>query len=169
MKAKAAIDGLKMSKVRTAMRRLWRWYMAFCTFFVTLAILYIIYFFVEERYRYVQLPNGARLAVTEWFTLGGGVVLKNSSGDIVTPPDIGGVVWNDKYVKGWRWDAGKGGDIVFIYEIGSPAAIDSAKTTADEYRMLSKQSGLADENDYLNFPSFLSLINNLDYHRSWYE
>jgi hypothetical protein len=158
-----------MSKVRIALRRLWRWNMAFCTIFITFAVLYIIYCLAEERYRYVQLPNGARLAVTEWFTLDGGVVLKNSSGQIVTPPDIGGVVWNDKYVKGWRWDAGKGGDIVFIYKIGCPMAIDSAKATAEEFRALSKQSGLADEHDYLNFPSFLTLIQNQDYHRSWYE
>ncbi len=157
-----------MSRLRGALRRIWRWYMAFCTFFVTLAILWVFYAIIHDRYRYVQLPNGTRLAVTKWFELDGGVVLKNSNGDIVAQPNVGGVVWNDQYVKGWRWAPGKD-DIVFIYKVGEPTAIDSTKATAEQYRVLIRQSGLKDEDDFLNFPGFLDLIGDIKYHRFWYE
>ncbi len=157
-----------MNRLRRTLLRVGRWIAAFCTFFITVAVLWIFYAVIHERYRYVQLPNGTRLAVTEWFTLDGGVVLKNSKGEIVVQPDIGGVVWNEQYVKGWRAAPDKG-DIVFIYKVGDATGIDSTKATADEYKALIKQSGLKDEGDFLNFPSFLVLIENPDYQRAWYE
>ncbi|MFZ5930881.1 MAG: hypothetical protein ACOY15_06670 [Pseudomonadota bacterium] len=168
MKVKADINGLMMSKVRAALRSLWRFYRAICTFFATMVVLSLLYGPVHERYRYVELPNGARLAVTEWFESDGGVVLMNGNGDIVAAADIGGVVWNDHYVKGWRWAPGKD-DIVFIYKVGDPAAIESTKETSKEYRVMLRQSGLENENDFLNFPGYLDLIEKLEYHRFWYE
>lgn len=168
MKARAGLKSLPIGKVQGALRWMWRGYRAFCTFFVTLAVLWVCYCIVEERYRYVELPNGARLAVTKWFESGGGVVLMNGNGHIVASANVGGVVWNDHYVKGWRWAPGKE-DIVFIYKVGDPAAIESTKATSKEYRAMAIQSGLENEDDFLNFPGFLELIGNLQYHRFWYE
>lgn len=174
MRTTAGTDGTKMNRVRRTLLSVGRWIAAFCTFFITVAVLWIFYAVIHERYRYVQLPNGTRLAVTEWFTPDGGVVLKNSKGDIVVPPNIGGVTWNDKYVLGWRWVPGKD-DIHFIYKIGSPAAVEFNDDTAEDFRRLKNESGLTStvEKGYhyysSSYQNYLDLIQNLDFHRAWYE
>lgn len=174
MSATAITNNGVRNKLQTALRNVGRWYIAFCTFFITVAVLWIFYAVIHERYRYVQLPNGTRLAVTEWFTLDGGVVLKNGKGDIVVPPNIGGVTWNDQYVLGWRWVPGKD-DIHFVYKIGSPAAVEFNDDTAEEFRRLQNESGLTStvEKGYnyysSSYQNYLDLIQNLDFHRAWYE
>ena len=171
---RADTNGTKRSKVRGALRSLWRFYRAICTFFATLVVLSLLYGPVHDRYRYVELPNGTRLAVTEWFESDGGVVLKNSHGDIVVPPDIGGVVWNDQFVAGWRATPGND-EIYFIYKVGSLNAIEFRGDTAEEYRRLKKESGLKSivENGYHHYSlaeqNFLDLIQIPEYSRAWYE
>ena len=178
MKTIAGINGPKMKgNGRHPIRRMLRWLMIVCAAFFTLVILLVLEAQIYLQYRYVQLPNGTSLAATEWFEEG--IVLRNSNGDIVVQPDIDGVVWNDRFVMGWRWIHGQD-DIFFIYRIGDPAAVETGLNddNADAYRRLVKQSGLSGlsgskeigTHHYSStYQNYLDLIQNLDYQRAWYE
>jgi len=170
-----------MSKVRVALGRMWHWYRIACTIFFTGAALYVFNSLVEDRYRYVQLPNGTRLVATKW--LEGGIALENSHGDFIVQPDIGGVVWNSGYVKGWRSTAPLGrpnrpygkDDIFFIYKVGAATAIERNDVTEKQYIVLEKQSGLTDRTEVApgkfesGYKDQFSLIWNAKYRRMWYE
>lgn len=154
----ARIKSLMLRIARNTLRRLLRWYMAVCTAFCTLAALFAVYSVFYEQYRCVQLPNGARLAPTQWFEKN--IALKNSQGDIVVQPDIDGVVWNDQYVAGWRRISGEG-YFPFLYKIGDPADMEY---TGEERRAFVKQSGPTDHEEIMNY---MYLIYHTDYHRAW--
>lgn len=147
-------------RLRDAFRWMWRWYVYGCIAFGTLAVLYVLYAVFYYQYRYVQLPNGARLVATQWFEKK--IALKNSRGDIVVQPDIDAIAWNDKYVEGWRRVSGEG-YFHFIYKIGDPANVEY---TQEEYRALLEQSGPTDHKETMNY---FYLIDSPGYRRAWYE
>jgi len=158
-------------------QRVWHAYVTFCAIIVALTLLYVFYAFVHYRYRYVALPNGLQLHNVSWFDTS--VVIRNANGDEIVGPNVAEVVWNDRFIRGWRFYethavSGKR-NVEFIYHIGAAAPIYKTEENFAIFHALELQSALSTSKQISRTHSvsllknYLDLINDPHFRRNWYE
>ena len=89
-----------MTGLKKIIRVTFKAYVIFATGIFTLFLLLLLVVAVDNRFAYVELPNGVTLYKQSTWRL---AMMKTENGTVIFPSGVERIVWDDDHVAGWRF------------------------------------------------------------------